>query len=122
MTDPAFPVQTWPAGAVLFEPGQPARAMYLIESGEVDLSTRAGAAPRRLGAGDVFGEQAIFGGAAGAESRAVAASPLVCTVIEGSRLQAVLRSQKSLSRPVIEAVMLQMYLHNAIEASADAEA
>ncbi len=43
-------------------------------------------------------------------------------MIEGSRLQAVLRSQKSLSRPVIEAVMLQMYLHNAIEASADAEA
>lgn len=115
MTETAFPVQTWQPGAVLFEPGQPPQAMYLIESGEVDLYG-AGAVPRRLASGDVFGEQAIFGGEGGGR-KAVAASALVCTVIDAAQLQSVLRGQKSLARPVIEAVMLQMYLHNAIQAA-----
>lgn len=114
MSDVSFPVQTWPAGAVLFGPGQPPAAMYLIESGEVDLAL-PGRPARRLRSGDVFGEQAIFGGEdPGASAQAV--SDLVCTVVDVATLQSVLRSQKSMTRPVIEAVMLQMYLHNAMQA------
>lgn len=109
----AFPVQSWPAGAVLARPGGVPPAMYLVESGEVEVS--GSGAPRRLRAGDVFGESAVFGGEP-AET-AVAATDLVCTALSAAQLQSVLRGQKSLTRPVIEAVMLQMYLHSAIRSA-----
>lgn len=115
MTEPIFPVQTWPAGRVLFAAGAPPLAMYLIESGEVDLTTADGSTCR-LGSGDVFGEQSVFGGT-GRGVRAEAATDLVCTVIDIASLNAMLRTQKSLARPVVEAVMLQMFLHHAIRST-----
>jgi CRP-like cAMP-binding protein len=48
------------AGAVVFEEGDPGRALYFIRSGEVELQRHGSAGPRcvaRLGPGDFFGEQ-----------------------------------------------------------------
>lgn len=45
---------------------------------------------------------------------AVAATDLVCTEVTAQGLQEIVRGQKTLLRPVLEALLLQMYLRNAI--------
>jgi len=55
----------FPAGAVIFEEGDPGSRMYVIQSGEVRILKRVG--PReitlaRLGAGEAFGEMALLEG------------------------------------------------------------
>ncbi len=55
----------FPAGAVVFEEGDPGSRMYVIQSGEVRIVKRVG--PRsielaRLGAGEAFGEMALLEG------------------------------------------------------------
>lgn len=114
MNDLQFPVQTYRCGQTLFQRGDAADRLYLIQSGEVDLFTTPGHTfLARLKPGDFFGEQALL--SAGVRSAtAVAATDLVCTEVTAQGLQDMVRSQKSLLRPVLEALLLQMYLRNAI--------
>jgi CRP/FNR family cyclic AMP-dependent transcriptional regulator len=53
----------FPAGAVVFEEGDPGSRMYVIQSGEVRIVKRVGAREitlARLGAGEAFGEMALL--------------------------------------------------------------
>jgi CRP/FNR family cyclic AMP-dependent transcriptional regulator len=53
----------FPAGAVVFEEGDPGSRMYVIRSGEVRILKRVGAREielARLGAGEAFGEMALL--------------------------------------------------------------
>ncbi len=59
----------FPAGAVLFEEGDPASRMYVIRAGEVRIVKRIGARElelARLGPGEAFGEMARLAPGAGA--------------------------------------------------------
>jgi len=114
MNEQQFPVQTYPAGEVLFQRGDPALKLYLIQSGEVDLFTAPGHTFLvRLKPGEFFGEQALLAGGV-RSATAVAATDLVCTEVTAQGLQEIVRGQKTLLRPVLEALLLQMYLRNAI--------
>jgi len=114
MNEQQFPVQTYPEGEVLFERGDPALKLYLIQSGEVNLFTAPGRTFLvRLKPGEFFGEQALLAGGV-RSATAVAASDLVCTEVTAQGLQEIVRGQKTLLRPVLEALLLQMYLRNAI--------
>jgi hypothetical protein len=55
--------ETFPAGDVIVRGGEPGRAMYLVLDGEVDVVRREGgttAVERRLGVGEVFGEDSFL--------------------------------------------------------------
>jgi CRP/FNR family cyclic AMP-dependent transcriptional regulator len=55
----------FPAGAVVFEEGDPGSRMYVIQSGEVRIVKRVGARDitlARLGGGEAFGEMALLEG------------------------------------------------------------
>ena len=55
----------FPAGAVVFEEGDPGSRMYVIQSGAVRVLKRVGAREielARLGAGEAFGEMALLEG------------------------------------------------------------
>ncbi len=109
-----FPVRTYASGEVLFQRGDPALKLYLIQSGEVDLFTAPGHTfLARLKPGEFFGEQALLSGGV-RSATAIAVTDLVCTEVTAQGLQDMVRSQKSLLRPVLEALLLQMYLRNAI--------
>lgn len=117
MNDLQFPVKTYRAGELLFERGDPALKLYIIQSGEVDLFTAPGRTFLvRLKPGEFFGEQALLSGGV-RSATAVAVSDLVCTEVTAQGLQEMVRGQKSLLRPVLEALLLQMYLRNAISSA-----
>ena len=50
----------WRAGSLIFEPGQPGDALYIILSGEVVIWAETGEEVARLGAGDSFGEISLL--------------------------------------------------------------
>ncbi len=50
----------WRAGSMIFEPGMPGDALYIILSGEVVISAETGEEVTRLGAGDSFGEISLL--------------------------------------------------------------
>ena len=111
-----FPTVTYPVGHVLFERGDTANTFYMIQSGEIDLELPGGQSPlARLGPGDAFGEQAILAGGV-RSARAVVVSELVCVEITPDALRQMLGNQRSLLSPVFEALLLQLYMQNAIAA------
>lgn len=55
--------RTYTAGEVLFEEGQPGKAVFILKSGQVELTRRTAEGPRSLGtliAGQMFGEMALL--------------------------------------------------------------
>ena len=50
----------WRAGSVIFEPGMPGDALYIILSGEVIILASTGEEVARLSAGDSFGEISLL--------------------------------------------------------------
>lgn len=114
MSAPTFAKTRYPAGHVLFERGDAAEAFYMIESGEVDLFVDDDDTHLvRLGPGEAFGEQAILAGSVRG-AKAVVATDLTCTEITAQTLRQTLVHQQDLMAPVFEALLLQLYMHNAI--------
>ncbi|MGH8647584.1 MAG: cyclic nucleotide-binding domain-containing protein [Gammaproteobacteria bacterium] len=52
-------VEEYPAGATIFEQGQPGRVMYVVLEGEVEIRAH-GQAVNKLGPGDLLGEMALI--------------------------------------------------------------
>src|SRR4051794_1185905 len=78
------------AGATIFKEGEAGAELYIIESGQVDLVSRADTAAATLGPGDFFGEAALTkGGTHGATAQARTKARLLR--IEAAALQDVLR-------------------------------
>ncbi|MFD9076008.1 Crp/Fnr family transcriptional regulator [Streptomyces lasiicapitis] len=85
-----------PRDAVVFGPGDPGDALFVVVRGRVRLERRAeGArefAPALLGPGDVFGELTVFDPSPrGATARALTGSELLC--VGSARLRAVLAAE-----------------------------
>lgn len=109
-----FPTRSYQPGEILFNRGDAAQVFYVIQRGEVDFFVP----PEdtflvRLGPGASFGEQALLRGGL-RNAKAVVVSELVCTEITAQALQDSVLAQHSLIRPVLEALLMQLSLNNAV--------
>jgi CRP-like cAMP-binding protein len=101
-------------GDVLFSRGDPASTLYIIDSGEVDLFVPPGRTFLvRLGAGACLGEQALIAGGV-RNATAVAVSEVVCSEMTAQSLQESVLGETTLVRPVLEALLMQLSLVNAV--------
>jgi len=106
----------FPAGELLFNKGDAADRFYVIRQGEVALfepSTQKQIAT--LGPGTSFGEQAILvGGVRSVSARAVGG--VICLALSAETLREMLEVEQGTIKPVFEALLLQLYLHNDLHA------
>jgi CRP/FNR family transcriptional regulator, cyclic AMP receptor protein len=96
----------FPAGAVLFEEGQPGRDMYIIVSGEIEIRRQVGGSERVIAvlpAGEFFGEMAILNGRA-RSATAVARTTARLFVIDGTTFEAMLRARPEIALRLIKAL------------------
>lgn len=103
-------------GAVLFEPGDPAQRFYVIQSGKVAIIDRArNQVLATLHTGESFGEQSLLaGGVRSAAAQAVGDTS--CLEITAQGLRDLLAKEGGIATPVLEALLLQLYMHNAMKA------
>ncbi|MFM8865974.1 MAG: cyclic nucleotide-binding domain-containing protein [Limnohabitans sp.] len=110
----ALPSRQFAAGDVLFSRGDPASTLYTIEKGDVDLFVPPGRTFLvRLGPGACLGEQALIAGGV-RNATAVAVSEVVCTELTAQALQESVLGETTLVRPVLEALLMQLSLVNAV--------
>lgn len=96
----------FPAGAVLFEEGQPGHDMYIIVSGEIEIRRQVGGSERVLAvlpAGEFFGEMAILNGRP-RSATAVARTTARLFVIDGTTFEAMLRARPEIALRLIKAL------------------
>ncbi len=77
----------FPAGAVVFEEGDPGSRMYVIQSGEVRILKRVSARTielARLGPGEAFGEMALLEGQPRSATAVVGAAARILEIDEGA--------------------------------------
>ena len=101
-------------GEVLFEPGQVAHSFYVIQTGQVAIIDRkSGHKLALLQTGESFGEQALLaGGVRSAAAQAV--GPTSCLEITAQGLRDLLAKEGGIATQVLEALLLQLYMHNSI--------
>jgi CRP-like cAMP-binding protein len=100
----------FPAGAVLFEEGQPGDDMYIVVTGEVELRRRVGASERVLAvlpAGEFFGEMAILN-ARPRSATAVVRTPARLFVIDGTTFEAMLRARPEIALRIIRSLAMRL--------------
>lgn len=106
----------FPAGEILFNKGDAADRFYVIRQGEVALfepTTQKQIAT--LGPGTSFGEQAILvGGVRSVSARAI--DGVICLALSAETLKEMLEVEQGTIKPVFEALLLQLYLHNDLHA------
>ena len=102
----------FPKGHVLFEKGDRADFFYVLVSGKVALFEPSNQSfIANLEPGSSFGEQAILVG--GVRSlTAQAAEPTVCKAISAQILGKMLNQEKGTIKPVIYALLLELYMTN----------
>nr|UOZ96375.1 Cyclic AMP receptor protein [Cupriavidus sp.] len=104
------------AGAMLFSKGDAAELFFVITEGQVSLfEPTTGYEMAVIGPGDSLGEQSILmGGVHSLSARAV--TRVVCTTVRADRLRTILDQQSGVVKPVFEAVLLQLSMHNELRA------
>ncbi len=99
-------------GEVLFNKKDSATNFYVLKSGEIELfdpDTNKKLAILEKGAS--FGEQAILAGGVRSVS-AKAIGNVICIEITADALKKMLDSSAGIIKPVFEALLLQLYMHN----------
>lgn len=103
-------------GQLLFNKGDSADKFYVIRKGQVSLfepSSQKEIAV--LSAGSSFGEQAILvGGVRSVSARAM--DQVICLAVSATTLRDMLEVEQGSIKPVFEALLLQLYLHNDLHA------
>jgi len=100
----------FPAGAVLFEEGQPGDYMYVVQSGEIEIRRQVGEIERVLAvlpAGEFFGEMAILNGRP-RSATAVVRSAARLLVIEGHTFEAMLRARPEIALRIIKSLATRL--------------
>lgn len=102
-----FQRKTFPDGTVLFKEGDPPNAVYLVESGLVEITIRRPDGGRTvigtIGKGEMFGEMALLDDQPRmATAQVCMEATLVCIPPEA------FRAQMKTVNPVMSRVMLQM--------------
>lgn len=104
-------------GQILFKHNDPADCFYMIESGQISIiHPHNNNQLALLSAGDCFGEQALLkGGIRGATAKAV--GPTVCIQLSVKTVRKLMAESTGIVSPMLEALFLQLSLHNSLEAS-----
>jgi CRP/FNR family cyclic AMP-dependent transcriptional regulator len=112
---PTFPQLKFAANTLIFNKGDVATRLYIIASGQVEIfDPVSGRQIAMLSEGDAFGEQAILvGGIRGASAKAT--QDTVCMEITTMKLREMLQFEQGLLRPTIEALLLQLTMHNELQ-------
>jgi CRP-like cAMP-binding protein len=100
----------FPAGAVLFEEGQPGDYMYVVQTGEVEIRRQVGETERVLAVlppGEFFGEMAILNGRP-RSATAVVRSAARLLVIEGRTFEAMLRARPEIAMRIIKSLATRL--------------
>jgi CRP/FNR family transcriptional regulator, cyclic AMP receptor protein len=115
MSAPNFPTSSFAENTLIFSKGDSASKFFMIQSGSVEIfdpTTNQSIAV--LSEGDAFGEQAILvGGIRGASARALKNTE--CMEVTTVRLREMLRHEEGILRPTIEALLLQLTMHNELK-------
>jgi CRP-like cAMP-binding protein len=99
-------------GSLLFKKKDKATNFYVLKSGEVELfDPDENKVLTVLKPGSSFGEQAILAGGVRSVS-AKAIGNVVCMEISAEALKAMLENSPGIIKPVFEALLLQLYMHN----------
>ena len=103
-------------GQLLFSKGDNADNFYVIRSGEVSLfEPDSKTEIAVLSPGTSFGEQAILvGGVRSASAKSV--DGVICLALSARTLRDMLEVQEGSIKPVVEALLLQLYLRNDLKA------
>jgi CRP/FNR family cyclic AMP-dependent transcriptional regulator len=112
--------QSYPRGQVIFREGEPGRTLYIIERGQVKLSTRAPGGRELLvailGRGQIFGELEMFdGGPRGMTARTM--DHVEAFVLGKHLVQAMLRTRPAFVRRLLE--LMARRLRRADQAAQD---
>jgi hypothetical protein len=104
------------AGDMLFSKGDTAELFFVITEGQVSLfEPTTGYEMAVIGPGDSLGEQSILmGGVHSLSARAI--TRVVCTTVRADRLRTILDQQSGVVKPVFEAILLQLSMHNELRA------
>jgi CRP/FNR family cyclic AMP-dependent transcriptional regulator len=102
------------AGEVLFKAGDPAKELFILQKGEIELLDRSsGKAFAKLKAGESFGEQAVLAGGV-RSATAVAKEDCVCLKLTADGLTAILSKESTMSNLLFRALHLQLFMQNAL--------
>lgn len=103
-------------GESLFEPGDQALRFYVVQTGQVAIIDRKrNQTLAILKPGESFGEQALLaGGVRSAAAQAIGAT--TCLEITAQGLRDLLAKETGIATAVLEALLLQLYMHNAMKA------
>lgn len=109
-------VLAYAAGDMLFSKGDAAELFFVITEGQVSLfEPTTGYEMAVIGPGDSLGEQSILmGGVHSLSARAI--TRVVCTSVRADRLRTILDQQSGVVKPVFEAILLQLSMHNELRA------
>ena len=103
---------TYIDGSILFSKRDPATTFYVLKSGEIELFDPEGNKHLALlKPGASFGEQAILAGGVRSVS-AKAKGNVVVLEITAEALRKMLDTSQGIIKPVFEALLLQLYMHN----------
>jgi CRP-like cAMP-binding protein len=103
-------------GESLFEPGDQALRFYVVQTGKVAIIDRTrNQTLAVLNPGESFGEQALLaGGVRSAAAQSIGAT--TCLEITAQGLRDLLAKETGIATAVLEALLLQLYMHNAMRA------
>lgn len=103
-------------GDMLFSKGDPAELFFVITEGQVSLfEPSTGFEMAVLQPGNSLGEQSILmGGVHTLSARAI--TRVICTTLRADRLRTILDHQAGVVKPVFEAILLQLSMHNELRA------
>lgn len=108
---PEFQTVKFQAGESIFNAGDVAEHLYLIQSGTVELLTKDGVVFASIPAGESFGEQAFLaGGIRGASVRAK--DTVECIQIHEAEARLSLATHSDLLITILEALLLQQSMNN----------
>jgi len=103
-------------GEMIFEAGDQADHLFVIEEGIVELLSPDGHVFAQIGKGQPFGEQAFLkGGIRGASAKAK--GQVVCMCISTDEANAILTDASPILIPIFEALLLQQNMHNTLKIS-----
>ena len=107
-----FEQKTYNDGEILFNSGDKAETFFIIKQGKIkifDPSTNVEIAV--LNTGESFGEQSFI--SQGVRSASVSAvGSTICIEITAKALRDLLEKEDGIAAPVLQALLLQMYMQN----------
>ena len=112
----SFDIENYKDGEFLFKAGDNANKFYVIKTGQINiLDASLKVTIATLKPGESFGEQSLI--ESGIRSAAAQAmGPASCLEITATGLKELLPKHGGIVTPVLEALLLQMHMHNTLKA------